>query len=133
MKRLLCFGLAALLLAGCLAGCGGGETYTLFASDTDGYIQEAVGISSELVLRRGGKGRMTINGKSGSVRWREEDGVLTLTAGEDSMSGTLSDGILILTVAPDALWYYATADADTSSIPVLTQSQYILGLMKDDD
>ena len=114
----------------CLAACGSGAvTYTMFAYDMDGYIQEAVGISSEMTLKSSGAGHMTINGEGGSVRWTDDDGAFVLTAGEDTMTGTISDGIIALSVGEDAVWYYAAEGADTSAVPVLTQEEYYRALM----
>lgn len=121
--------LLALMLL-CLAACsGGGDTYTLFAYDLDGYIQEATGISSVMTLKSDGAGRLTINDETGSMKWTDDGGVFTLTAGDETMTGTIADGIIALYVDEDAVWYYAAEGADTSSVPVLSQKDYLEILM----
>ena len=128
MKRFLSLAAAVALLV-CLTACAvGSDTYTLFAYDMDGYVQEALAINSEMKLKENGTGRMTINGDSGSIRWSVDDGVFTLVSGDDTMTGTIGDGVIRLSVL-DAVWYYATEDADTSSIHVLTQEEYYRTVM----
>ncbi len=110
----------------CLAACSvGGEHYTLFAYDLDGYVQSATAISSDITLNKHGAGYITINGETGSMQWTDDGGVFTLTSGEDSLTGTIADGIITLYIDEDAAWYYAAEGADTSSVPVLSAQEYM--------
>ena len=124
--RILAAALLLAVMAACLSACSvGGERYTLFAYDLDGYVQSATAISSEITLYSGGTGRITINGETGAMRWTDEDGVFTLTSGDDSLTGTIADGVITLYVDEDAAWYYAAEGADTSSVPVLSVQDYV--------
>lgn len=127
------FGLTAILLVIvlCLAGCGRSTTYTLFAYAMEGYIQEAIVTSSSVTLRPNGTGSITIDDSKGSIsEWTLYGDKLTIVSGGDTITGTLQDGIMVLDIGEG--WYYAAKDADTSSVPVLSQVEYYSALMEGD-
>ena len=69
------------MLLVCLGACGGnGELaafsgkYELIGHGMDGYVLEADDMTSEVTLRSGGTGRMSINDTKGSVSsWSVEE------------------------------------------------------------
>ena len=134
MKRIVIALLSLCLLLAALCACGSGTDYTLFAYDYDGRIIAAEDMTSELTLNENGTGRMTINGESGRIAsWTEEDGILLLRSGDDTLSGTIRDGILTLDLGDGNLLYYASENADTSSVPVIRFEDYLYQSVRGND
>ena len=118
MKKTLAIALAAVLLLGLLAACGGGGsskyegTYVLsklsdwtveeYAELLDMDVTEAQE-SFKLVLKSGGKADFVEDGEAESVNWKVDGEKITLSADGESMEGTIKDGKITFDFDGDVL------------------------------
>ena len=112
MKRILSMILAAMLLLGLLAGCGGADvnkdyvgvyklsqlsTFSVeeYASMLDMELEEAKE-SMMVELKDDGSAVWTTDGEAESLKWKSEGETVTLfdDAGDDTIDGTFADGAL---------------------------------------
>ena len=113
MKRIVSITLAAMLLLGLLAGCGGSSNvnkdyvgvYKLsqladfsveeYASLLDMELEEAKD-SMMVELKDDGTAVWTTDGEAESLKWKSEGETVTLfdDAGDDTIDGTFADGAL---------------------------------------
>ena len=112
MKRILSIILAAMLLLGLLAGCGGADvnkdyvgvyklsqlsTFSVeeYASMLDMELEEAKE-SMMVELKDDGSAVWTTDGEAESLKWKSEGETVTLfdNASDDTIEGTFADGSL---------------------------------------
>ena len=103
MKRLLSALLTMAMLLG-LCACGGPKydesllgTYTCYAVEMLGVEMEADEVLSQaatLELKQGGKGKMNIEGSSGSIKYTLDGENITVDVSGETATGTLKDGVL---------------------------------------
>ena len=112
MKKALTIVLAAVLLLGLLAACGGGNkaegTYVVTKladwtveeyADIFGATVEEVQEGFKIELKSGGKAIFNFGDEEEGpteVNWKLDGEKLTLSADGESMTGTLKDGVLTL-------------------------------------
>ena len=100
-------------------------SYTLFAYDYEGYALESGDMTSEISLKQNGRGKMTMNGETGSFdEWTIDGESISLRSGEDEIVGTIRDGVLTLDFGDGTILYYARQGADTSGVAVLSAEEY---------
>ena len=103
MKKLLSI-LLTLALALSLCACGGPQydeslmgVYTCYAVEMLGIemkADEVLSQTSTLELKQGGKGKMNIEGTSGSVKYTLDGETITVDIDGETATGTLKDGVL---------------------------------------
>ena len=100
--------------------------YTMFAYDFLGFTLDSseAGISAVITLDGNGGGTMVLDSEASDIHdWKVEDGSITFTSNDQTVTGTLSDGIMSLEVTEGFTLYLAAEGADTSSIEVLSQEE----------
>lgn len=129
MKKYLAFVLSAVLLLS-LCACGASENakdlcgvYELYAIEEDGtailaedmVAEGLMEAGTQLALKEGGKGVLTLDGDE-NVKWNYDgDGTITITAGSDKIQAPYKDGVITLDIDGVKL-YFAANGADTSWI-----------------
>lgn len=110
MKTRVTKKLAALLVVLCmaagLAACGGGGT----AAESSPYAGKYISVAGEMMgivlsgddisgfsmeLKDGGKGSMEFNGSSGSMKWSEADGTITIEIEGQTLEGTVGEDTIV--------------------------------------
>ena len=90
---LLCL---ALVLSACGAVDGAEGEYLCVALSVDGSSFSAgylFSMAPRLSLSAGGRGKLKVNGETGTIHWQREGDSLSVTAVERSLTGTLVDGV----------------------------------------
>lgn len=96
--------LLALAMVFSLCACGGATydeslmgVYTCYAIEVMGYQLAAEDVLTEpatLELKQGGKGKIGIEGESGSIRYTLEGEAITVEIEGETAAGTLKDGVI---------------------------------------
>ena len=117
MKKTLTLVLAAVLLLGLLAACGGGGskyegTYVL-SKLSDWTVEEYADLleisleeaqdSFKIVLKSGGKAEFYEDGDLEALNWKVDGEKITLSAEGESLEGTIKDGKITFDMDGDVL------------------------------
>ena len=119
MKKILTLALAALLLVGLLAACGGsgssskyeGTYYMTKLSDfTVQEYAELLELSLEeaektfaIELKSGGKGSFIEDGEPEDITWKVDGEKLTISAQGENLEGTIKDNVITFDFDGDVL------------------------------
>ena len=119
MKKALTLALAALLLLGLLAACGGGSSTSKYEGTYymskigDWTVQEyadLLGVSVEeaektfmLEVKSGGKAAFIEDGDSDDCTWKVDGDKFILTAQGESLEGTISGSVISFNLEGDVL------------------------------
>ncbi len=99
LPLLLCL---ALLLGACGELDGAEGEYLCVALSLDGSSFSADYLFSaapRLILSAGGRGKLSVNGETGTIHWQRSGSSLRVTAVERSLTGTIADGVAELTLS----------------------------------
>lgn len=131
MKKIPALLLALLLLLS-LAACGSKEdeslygTWDLYAMDYEGSVllsDDLMDGDYFITLSKGGNADFRMGAGTASVRWVSEGNVLTISASDGDLTGTVKDGILDLTIDGSA-FYFVQQSADPSPLGAIGWDEF---------
>ena len=108
--KIAAYTLIAVMLAGLLCGCGSGSSSSGDSSAEGMYQGVSMsyagfdmdledGEETYIELKSGGKGKISFEGTTSSLKWKlEEDGTLTTTIEGDDYYGSINDGTLTVDI-----------------------------------